>query len=143
MRARAPHELVSVLSGSADATAATKSCAPIGKSNIPVRILKNSGESRCTTVGSKAQRSRRNHVRRRPPDLRPSPSSTANSLEVNFRRDPSIYDGQFANNGWLQELPKPMTKLTWDNAVLVGPKMAQRDGLRTEDMVSSNSTAGR
>ncbi|HZS98525.1 MAG TPA: TAT-variant-translocated molybdopterin oxidoreductase [Terriglobales bacterium] len=60
----------------------------------------------------------------------------SNSLEVNFRRDPSIYDGQFANNGWLQELPKPMTKLTWDNALLVGPKMAAREGLKTEDMVT-------
>jgi molybdopterin-containing oxidoreductase family iron-sulfur binding subunit len=60
----------------------------------------------------------------------------AGSLEINFRRDPSIYDGQFANNGWLQELPKPMTKLTWDNAVLVGPKMAAREHLSTEDMVT-------
>jgi MoCo/4Fe-4S cofactor protein with predicted Tat translocation signal len=59
-----------------------------------------------------------------------------NALELNFRRDPSIYDGQFANNGWLQELPKPMSKLTWDNAVLVGPKMAAREGLATEDMVT-------
>jgi len=59
-----------------------------------------------------------------------------NALEVNFRRDPSIYDGQFANNGWLQELPKPMSKLTWDNAVLVGPKMASREGLATEDLVT-------
>jgi molybdopterin-containing oxidoreductase family iron-sulfur binding subunit len=69
----------------------------------------------------------------------PSPTSAAvdeNSLEINFRRDPSIYDGQFANNGWLQELPKPMTKLTWDNALLVGPKMAAREGLKTEDMVT-------
>src|SRR5579871_235392 len=57
-------------------------------------------------------------------------------LGINFRRDPSIYDGRFANNGWLQELPKPMTKLTWDNAVLVGPKMAEREGLKTEDMVT-------
>ena len=68
----------------------------------------------------------------------PAASNTAsdNTLEINFRRDPSIYDGQFANNGWLQELPKPMTKLTWDNAVLVGPKMATREGLKTEDMVT-------
>jgi MoCo/4Fe-4S cofactor protein with predicted Tat translocation signal len=58
------------------------------------------------------------------------------SLEINFRRDPSIYDGQFSNNGWLQELPKPMTKLTWDNAVLVGPKMAEREQLQTEDVVT-------
>jgi MoCo/4Fe-4S cofactor protein with predicted Tat translocation signal len=63
-------------------------------------------------------------------------ASDPKSLEINFRRDPSIYDGQFSNNGWLQELPKPMTKLTWDNAVLVGPKMAAREGLKSEDMVT-------
>jgi molybdopterin-containing oxidoreductase family iron-sulfur binding subunit len=66
----------------------------------------------------------------------PGAAAGDNSLEINFRRDPSIYDGQFANNGWLQELPKPMTKLTWDNAVLVGPKMAAREHLSTEDMVT-------
>jgi MoCo/4Fe-4S cofactor protein with predicted Tat translocation signal len=69
------------------------------------------------------------------PNLPPS-SADEKSLEINFRRDPSVYDGQFANNGWLQELPKPMIKLTWDNAVLVGPKMAAREGLKTEDMVT-------
>jgi MoCo/4Fe-4S cofactor protein with predicted Tat translocation signal len=59
-----------------------------------------------------------------------------NSLEVNFRRDPSVYDGQFSNNGWLQELPKPLSKLTWDNAVFVGPKMAERAGLKNMDVVA-------
>ena len=58
-----------------------------------------------------------------------------NIIELNFRRDPTIHDGQFSNNGWLQELPKPMTKLTWDNAVLIGPKMAERLGIKTEDVV--------
>jgi molybdopterin-containing oxidoreductase family iron-sulfur binding subunit len=58
-----------------------------------------------------------------------------NSIELNIRRDPTIYDGQFSNNGWLQELPKPMNKLTWDNAVLIGPKMAQRLSIATEDVV--------
>ncbi len=57
------------------------------------------------------------------------------ATEINFRRDPSIYDGRFANNGWLQELPKPMNKLTWDNPVLMGPAMAERMGIKTEDMV--------
>ena len=57
-------------------------------------------------------------------------------IEINFRRDPSIYDGQFSNNGWLQELPKPMTKMTWDNPVLIGPAMADRMGLKTEDLVN-------
>jgi MoCo/4Fe-4S cofactor protein with predicted Tat translocation signal len=45
-------------------------------------------------------------------------------IEFVFRPDPSVYDGRFANNGWLQELPKPVTKLTWDNAALVSPKLA-------------------
>ena len=57
------------------------------------------------------------------------------AIEINFRRDPSIYDGQFSNNGWLQELPKPMNKLTWDNPVLMGPAMAERMGIKTEDLV--------
>src|SRR4029077_14557854 len=70
------------------------------------------------------------------PNLPAVTSVDSKSLEVNFRRDPSFYDGQFSNNGWLQELPKPMTKLTWDNAVLVGPKMAEREQLQTEDVVT-------
>src|SRR5579862_1836785 len=55
-----------------------------------------------------------------------STDETATAIELNIRRDSTIYDGQFSNNGWLQELPKPMSKLTWDNAVLIGPKMAER-----------------
>src|SRR5204863_7393329 len=47
-------------------------------------------------------------------------------LEIIFRNDPCVLDGRFANNGWLQELPKPITKLTWDNAVLVSPATAAR-----------------
>ncbi len=58
-----------------------------------------------------------------------------NAIELNIRRDPTIYDGQFSNNGWLQELPKPMNKLTWDNAVQIGPAMAKRLNIATEDVV--------
>jgi MoCo/4Fe-4S cofactor protein with predicted Tat translocation signal len=65
----------------------------------------------------------------------PSPVTDEKSIEINFRRDPSVYDGQFSNNGWLQELPKPMSKMTWDNPVLIGPAMAERMGLKTEDLV--------
>ncbi len=54
---------------------------------------------------------------------------TPGTYEVVFRTDPSIFDGRFANNGWLQELPKPLTKLTWDNAALVSPNTARRLGL--------------
>jgi molybdopterin-containing oxidoreductase family iron-sulfur binding subunit len=56
-------------------------------------------------------------------------------LELNFRADASIYDGRFANNGWLQELPKPMSKLTWDSALLVSPKTAEQLGVATKDLV--------
>jgi len=54
--------------------------------------------------------------------------------ELNFRRDPSIYDGRFSNNGWLQELPKPLTKLTWDNPIMIGPAMAERLKLNFKDV---------
>ena len=57
-------------------------------------------------------------------------------LEIAFRPDPTIWDGRFANNGWLQELPKPLTKLTWDNAAIMAPATAQRLGLATADLVS-------
>ena len=60
-------------------------------------------------------------------------SDNGNAVELNFRRDPSIYDGRFANNGWLQELPKPLTKLTWDNPIMIGPAMAERLKLNFKD----------
>jgi MoCo/4Fe-4S cofactor protein with predicted Tat translocation signal len=56
-------------------------------------------------------------------------------LEISFKPDPSIFDGRFANNGWLQELPKPNTRLTWDNAAMISPATAQRRGLEAGDYV--------
>jgi molybdopterin-containing oxidoreductase family iron-sulfur binding subunit len=56
-------------------------------------------------------------------------------LEAVFRPDPGVYDGRFANNAWLQELPRPLTTLTWDNAALVGPATAERLGVKNEDVV--------
>ena len=46
-------------------------------------------------------------------------ASTSDGLEVSFRPDPSIYDGRFANVGWMQELPKQVTNLSWDNAAIM------------------------
>jgi MoCo/4Fe-4S cofactor protein with predicted Tat translocation signal len=59
----------------------------------------------------------------------------ADALEIVFRPDPTIYDGRFANNGWLQEAPKPITKLTWDNTAQLSPATAQKLGLANGDVV--------
>src|SRR5262249_6981449 len=67
--------------------------------------------------------------------LSPSPSSPTSGVEIVFRPDPTVYDGRFANNGWLQELPKPITKLVWDNAALVSPATAQRLNVANEDII--------
>jgi molybdopterin-containing oxidoreductase family iron-sulfur binding subunit len=56
-------------------------------------------------------------------------------LEITFRPDATIFDGRFANNGWLQELPKPVTKLTWDNAALISPALAKKEELSNGDVV--------
>jgi Fe-S-cluster-containing dehydrogenase component len=50
-------------------------------------------------------------------------------LDILFQPDPTIYDGSWANNGWLQELPKPITKLTWGNAAIVSPATARQLGV--------------
>jgi molybdopterin-containing oxidoreductase family iron-sulfur binding subunit len=74
-----------------------------------------------------------------PSSMLHAPSSTlsqqAQGLELIFRPDPSVWDGRFANNGWLQELPRPLTAITWDNAALISPQTAAEQGLQNEDMV--------
>ncbi len=60
---------------------------------------------------------------------------TASNLEVVFFRDAKMDDGRYANNGWMQELPDPITKMTWDNAVLVSRKTARELGMQNGDLV--------
>ena len=56
-------------------------------------------------------------------------------IEINFRRDATIYDGRFSNNGWLQELPKPMSKMTWDAVAHIAPATAAANSLHNGDMI--------
>ena len=78
--------------------------------------------------------SRRSRCRSRPASPR-SRKRRPPGLEIIFRPDPTIWDGRFANNGWLQELPKPLTKLTWDSVAMFSPETAGRLGLKNEDAV--------
>jgi len=62
-------------------------------------------------------------------------STDSGPLELIFVADASVWDGRHANNAWLQELPRPLTKLTWDNAALLSPALARRRGLANGDVV--------
>ncbi|CAO3426957.1 TAT-variant-translocated molybdopterin oxidoreductase [Azospirillum endophyticum] len=77
---------------------------------------------------------------RLPPPV-PAPSG-GGTLTVLFRPDPWLRDGRYANLGWLQELPRPFTTLTWDNALLIAPATAERLGLKNEDVVELRSADG-
>jgi len=57
-------------------------------------------------------------------------------LEIVIRPDGFLWDGRFANNAWLQELPRPYTSLVWDNALWIAPAFAQRHGLATGDLIA-------
>ena len=71
-------------------------------------------------------------------EAKPAPAGIA----LQFRADPHVWDGRYANNGWLQELPKPVTKLTWDNAALISPSTAERLRVTNYDVVEIK-TGGR
>jgi molybdopterin-containing oxidoreductase family iron-sulfur binding subunit len=73
----------------------------------------------------------------RPAALAPAGGKGAKpqGLELIFRPDYAVWDGRYANNAWLQELPRPLTKITWDNAALLSPVTARRLGLANGDTV--------
>lgn len=58
-----------------------------------------------------------------------------NNLEISFKADPTVGDGVYSNISWLQELPKPILQLCWDNAALLSPKTAEKLGLKDEDKI--------
>lgn len=63
-------------------------------------------------------------------------ASEASGTELALRLDSAVQDGRYANIGWMQELPKPITKLTWDNAAFISPKMAEKLNVTTNDKLS-------
>jgi len=64
-----------------------------------------------------------------------TPPTAEGGLELIFRPDPTIWDGRFANNGWLQELPKPITKVTWDATAWISPQLANERRLQDGDVI--------
>ncbi len=80
----------------------------------------------------------------KPLNARPKPAgqlaaptlAEVKDFELTFHVDPGVYDGRFADNGWLQELPGPLTKMTWDNAALMNIADAKRLGIKQGDIVS-------
>src|SRR5438270_6221426 len=66
----------------------------------------------------------------------PTPAPTPQSPEIVLVRDYSIDDGRYVNNAWLQELPDPITKLTWDNAALISPRYAKSLAVETGDLIT-------
>ncbi|HWB20647.1 MAG TPA: TAT-variant-translocated molybdopterin oxidoreductase [Phycisphaerales bacterium] len=69
-------------------------------------------------------------------------SAKAGDLEVVYAKSYQLLDGRFANNGWLQEKPDPMTKLTWDNAAVMNPETAKAKGFKTGDIVKLTTPGG-
>lgn len=59
----------------------------------------------------------------------------ASGLEVVLRPCPNVWDGRFANNAWLQETPRPVSRIVWDNAVYLSPKTAERLGVKNDEVV--------
>ncbi|MFT4114862.1 TAT-variant-translocated molybdopterin oxidoreductase [Silvibacterium sp.] len=65
----------------------------------------------------------------------PAAQASADTLEVVFRPDYGVYDGRFANVGWLQEIPRPVTNLSWDNAALVSYATLEKIGAAEHDVL--------
>lgn len=61
--------------------------------------------------------------------------TVSNNFSLHIKESYAVRDGRFANNGWLQELPHPVSKVVWDNYVAISPKTASDLGLKSNDLV--------
>lgn len=71
-----------------------------------------------------------------------NPAKVTNGVEVIFQQDGCLYDGRWANNSWLQELPRTMTKVVWDNVALMSPGFASELKVSHDDLVTITTKAG-
>jgi len=72
-----------------------------------------------------------------PPSSAPPPAAPG-GIEISFRPDPSLYDGRYANNGWLQELPKQVTSMSWDNAALMSLDLMEKLEIEENEAIELN-----
>jgi MoCo/4Fe-4S cofactor protein with predicted Tat translocation signal len=70
------------------------------------------------------------------------PTKAGSDFEILFRPDASVDDGRYANNGWLQELPRPLTKLTWDNVAMISPNSAKLLSVKMGEVVQLTTDGG-
>jgi molybdopterin-containing oxidoreductase family iron-sulfur binding subunit len=143
---KTPHELVSILTGNTAATSydivrghwqAQHAASGLVESFDSIwKIALHNG-----TLGSASPVEqptlRRNFAERVSAELMSADEERASAagFQIVFQPDASVWDGRFANNGWLQELPRPFTKLTWDNAAILSPRTATEQQLATGDVI--------
>ena len=138
---RTAHELLSVLLGETERTSyelvraywqqqskARSDFEPFWRAALHDGVVPESA-ARTRQAALKPNLSTANGATQKVPASKASASPASGTLDVLFRPDPSVLDGRFANNGWLQELPKPVTKITWDNVILMSPAAGQRVGV--------------
>jgi len=132
---KTPHEIMNVLNDAADQSA-HDTVQAYWQTQHPAKdfddfwqITLHDGVMAGTALPEKA-----------PPSAKmPEPPATeplsGAGLEIVFRPDPSVGDGAMSNNAWLQEMPKPQNKMTWENAAWISPKSAEQYGVTTGDVI--------
>jgi Fe-S-cluster-containing dehydrogenase component len=105
--------------------AITNACATFGEGVGAARVLRIGGARRSLTASS---RTAARNLSRNPPRKLPgwTPPARQEGYAIVYRPDPSVFDGRFANNAWLQECPQPFSKAVWGNAIEMSPEDAAR-----------------